>query len=560
MSSPLDVPPLLYTPDQAFQETQAQTAESRPTTRYSTAELCRIYEVERTAHEIKNGNWTKVALQFPDEMLKDAPAVFEALSHRLQEIRLQGPPDTIKSVETKARTDKTESKTQPDGTKLYILGDTSYGACCVDEIAAEHADAEVVVHYGRTCLSPTARLPVIYVFTDQELPPESALTIFRKTFPDTTSKVVLMADVMHTKVLGAIAESLARDGYAHIFTASPVQDSSSPLPNRTMPEDVKMDHAQLAQYSLFHILEPRPSLLLTLASRVASIHIVHEADLAASDPAACLPATTASALRRRYALVVSLATVSIFGILINTLSVKNYLDVVERVKQQIGEAGKKSYTFVVGKVNAAKLANFSEIGGWVVIGCWESSLIESKDFFKPIITPFELQMALKPDHQRIWTNQWSSSFNDLLQHHKEDLVQTAADGIAAEKNGESSEHEWDSEPESAPPDFDLRSGRHLIQSRLMRPSSIMNQATASYDTSSALIQKSRGGIVSIGGQLSPGADFLLSKRSWRGLGSDLEIAYDNDGRTMETNGAPLEQGISGIARGYKTGSEELSRI
>jgi diphthamide biosynthesis protein 2 len=53
---------------------------------------------------------------------------------------------------------------------------------------------------------------------------------------------------------------------------------------------------------------------------------------------------------------------------------------VQHVQDQILAAGKKSYTFVVGKVNAAKLANFSEVGGWVVIGCWESSLIESKDF------------------------------------------------------------------------------------------------------------------------------------------------------------------------------------
>ena len=77
------------------------------------------------------------------------------------------------------------------------------------------------------------------------------------------------------------------------------------------------------------------------------------------------------------------------------------LAILEHVKRLLASAGKKSYTFVVGKVNPAKIANFDEIGGWVVIGCWESSLIESKDFLKPLITPFELETALMRDDESV---------------------------------------------------------------------------------------------------------------------------------------------------------------
>lgn len=47
---------------------------------------------------------------------------------------------------------------------FFIIGDTSYGACCADEVAAQHLRADCIVHYGPACLSPTARLPVIHVF------------------------------------------------------------------------------------------------------------------------------------------------------------------------------------------------------------------------------------------------------------------------------------------------------------------------------------------------------------------------------------------------------------
>jgi len=37
---------------------------------------------------------------------------------------------------------------------VFILGDTSYGSCCVDEVAASHIEADGIIHFGRACLSP----------------------------------------------------------------------------------------------------------------------------------------------------------------------------------------------------------------------------------------------------------------------------------------------------------------------------------------------------------------------------------------------------------------------
>ena len=37
---------------------------------------------------------------------------------------------------------------------LFVMADTTYGSCCVDEVGASRIDADCVVHYGHTCLSP----------------------------------------------------------------------------------------------------------------------------------------------------------------------------------------------------------------------------------------------------------------------------------------------------------------------------------------------------------------------------------------------------------------------
>jgi diphthamide biosynthesis protein 2 len=82
-----------------------------------------LFELERTTQRILDNKYERIALQFPDELLADSAAVSKELEKRT-------------------------------GKNVFILADTSYGSCCVDEVAAEHVSADVIVHYGRSCLSP----------------------------------------------------------------------------------------------------------------------------------------------------------------------------------------------------------------------------------------------------------------------------------------------------------------------------------------------------------------------------------------------------------------------
>jgi diphthamide biosynthesis protein 2 len=67
----------------------------------------------------------------------------------------------------------------------------------------------------------------------------------------------------------------------------------------------------------------------------------------------------------------------------------------------------------VGKLNPAKLANFIEIECFVVVACPENSVIESKEFFRPIVTPYELELALQTT-QPSWGRDYVLDFDRLL--------------------------------------------------------------------------------------------------------------------------------------------------
>ena len=51
------------------------------------------------------------------------------------------------------------------------------------------------------------------------------------------------------------------------------------------------------------------------------------------------------------------------------------------------------YTVAVGKLNVPKMANFLEIDVYVLVACPENSLVDSHEFYKPVVTPFEMELA-----------------------------------------------------------------------------------------------------------------------------------------------------------------------
>ncbi|KAI1736062.1 putative diphthamide synthesis protein-domain-containing protein [Xylaria scruposa] len=556
MSSDLQAPPVLSTPaEYIFEDPTTSSIEHRPDR--SDDELFTVYEIARTAAEIQSRNWSRVALQFPDAMLADAPWVVGALSRELEKLG-----DSDGNIVAEGTGDAQQK--QKKRKRLYILADTSYSACCVDEIAAEHADADAVVHYGRACLSPTARLPVLHVFTSQELDHDAVAGLFAREFSEKETKVIIMADVMFQQHVAPICALLKAQGYAHVVATDIIHDPSSTIPNRSVlsldPVSAGKHDYDLHDYHLFHISTPPTSLLLTLSSRLASLRIYptpsspYTATASLPDPSA-----TPSILRRRYALVLRLTTASIIGILVNTLSVKNYMSTISTLREQIAAAGKKSYTIVVGKLNAAKLANFAEIDGWVVVGCWESGLVDQDGLFKPVITPFELGLALQSDESRIWTGEWWGGIEGVKSETNPVAASAEPQEEAEEEIPEDVEGGVDDE-ESEPPVFDLRTGKLVSNSRPMRVSIRSSPSTANGTQSngnttatradgSAIVKRGAGEIALVNGVASPGAEFLRSKRTWQGLGSDFNPGED------ETS-TVVEEGRSGVARGYTVGEEQ----
>lgn len=188
-------------------------------------------------------------------------------------------------------------------------------------------------------------------------------------------------------------------------------------------------------------------------------------------------------------------------------------------------SGRKSYLFVVGKVNVPKLANYAEIDAFVLVACQQNSLMDSKEFYKPIVTPFELQLALSERDE--WTGELKTDFSEVLPA----ITQTS-------QELEASAGVVGSDDTSDAPFFSLVSGTYQAKSA-SRAAANATLALEDGDSEAATALQTRNEHTELSTYRSEAAEFLAT-REYRGL----------DPRLGETPAHVAVMGSVGIARGY----------
>ncbi|PPQ67619.1 hypothetical protein CVT26_006829 [Gymnopilus dilepis] len=519
-----------------------------------------FYEIERTSQEIVKGDYQRVALQFPDELLHDSVPIYRHLKGRIAELDSD-------SGSTTSR-------------ELYVLADTS---CCVDEVAAQHVNADLVVHYGYACMTLTSRLPVIYVFGRKEIDVDKCITEFMNVFdqdhpvqdenaeqPKTT--LLLRHDVAYTHAADALVNGLRQTLSKY---SPPISVTYNPIPSTSQPASstLKQTSTATTSKSIGHSSDQANQ----LANQVPPMDAVDssssqaEVDFQAFNTILYVggeslgltnllmtnstcdiytynPVThkalhesttgrTNKLLMRRYVAVQKAKDSDVFGILVGTLGVASYLPLISHIRRLLARKQKKSYTISVGKLNPAKLANFLEIECFVLVACPENSLIEDKEFLRPIVTPYELEVAMQAEQS--WTGRYVLDFERLLANarYDEEQNETKKSKANGTEGGEAGERE-DSGAESDPdqPVFSVVTGKYRHAKRYGGKSS----DPLVIEGSSSLILRNQDSQLSKLPTDSAAGQFL-QQRTYQGL----EVRRGMDAPSV------LEQGRSGIARGYQ---------
>ena len=544
-------------------------------------------DVEATAAHIRRGNHRRVALQFPDTLLTHASAAVSGLQQALDGA----------------------------GVELFVLGDTSFDGFQVDFVAAQHFDADFIVHYGPVDLEARGPLPVRFVFGRRALDIAHFSTAFAPVLGagEAARRVLVVPSLPYAHASEALAARLGAgaivchsdvertaettEAEPAVVTASSASSSAiaAAVPSASDPFaaadalargfllgrrlGASLDEAALGQCAALVYLGSEDQTLSNLCLLLPNAEVylyepptqtatradASDREAAACEAAACeerapptlrrLVLATARRLMRRYYLVQQAREAEVVGILVGTLSASQRTPMLRALKALCRRAARKHYVFIMGKLNAAKLANFAEVGVYVLLGSAEHSLLDAKDFYRPVVTPYELHVALAEGAE--WTGEYMLDYGRLLPR-----LRAAAAPEEEEEEGRGRAHGDDSEDEA--PRFSELSGK-LIAKRSMANTGVAMSAagsaagggreevSSSVGSSSSSIggtADTHGTLVASGvsGTLARRGDYAmartgaeaLARREYRGL----------EPRLGEHAPSRIVEGRSGIASGF----------
>jgi diphthamide biosynthesis protein 2 len=330
-----------------------------------------VYETERCLEWIRSNNFQKVCLQFPDHLLSDSSEVALRLERSLNQI-------------------------------IYILADTAYESCCVDYVAAAHVTADAIIHFGPVCFSKTcATIPYLNIYEKSPLDLDRLHRCFTETFQNGGDNAVILLDTAFVHLQGEV-----QDKFPSSVVKSIDSDDLS-LKNETVVFiGGRNQERKLPNLKFSH----KPKNIYYFDQDEGSRLINYEQD--------------EKVLRRRYFLIEKIKDSNTVGIVIGTLGVKNYLQAIERIKKLLKLHNKKYYMVSVGKPTVAKLANFPEIEIYVVVTCALNEIYDSRDFYKPIVTMYDVEVALNPSSSSL---NFSYDYNDVISRPISDVISDFSD-------------------------------------------------------------------------------------------------------------------------------------
>ncbi|KJH53102.1 diphthamide biosynthesis protein 2 domain protein [Dictyocaulus viviparus] len=313
------------------------------------------FEIPKTIWKILSTNSKRVALQFPEGLIMYSGLISDILEKHT-------------------------------GCTTIIMGDVTYGACCVDDYTAKSLGCDLLVHYGHSCLVPiqnTEGIAMLYIFVSISINITHFVDCIRSNF-SAPCKIGLVSTIQFVNSLQAVRNAL-QDSGLEILLPQCKPLSPGEILGCTSPRlDNSCDIVIYLGDGRFHL----ESLMIHNPNVIAYQY----------DP------YSRRFTRERYDFdilmknrkeAIDIARKSTtFGIIQGTLGRQGNIKIVEELERKLKDKKKIFIRVLLSEIFPKKLENFDEIDCWVQVACPRLSIDWGVEFQKPLLSPFELAVAL----------------------------------------------------------------------------------------------------------------------------------------------------------------------
>jgi 2-(3-amino-3-carboxypropyl)histidine synthase len=312
------------------------------------------FEIHKSIWRIQRSSSKKVALQFPEGLLAYSCIISDILERYT-------------------------------GAEMIIMGDVTYGACCVDDFTARALGCDFLVHYGHSCLVPLQNISIetLYVFVDIKIDTQHFVDTIIHNFKDKPlASMALVGTIQFSSSLH-VAKRLLLPTFPNLFIPQSKPLSPGEIIGCTSPILKDCDTIIYLADGRFH-----------LESIMISNPLV---------PAYQYDPFSKQLLRQYYEFdkMIEMRSKSIevarhakrVGIILGTLGRQGSPAVLKNIEGNLKKKGIQFVVVLLSEIFPDKLALFSEVDAWIQVACPRLSLDWGYAFSVPLLNPFEGEIA-----------------------------------------------------------------------------------------------------------------------------------------------------------------------
>ncbi|KAG7358069.1 diphthamide biosynthesis enzyme Dph2 [Nitzschia inconspicua] len=358
------------------------------------------FEITKTVQRILQLNARHVALQMPEGLLLYASVLADVLKRLVAA--------TCRKISTNDTVPTDVSSLQ-----VSILGDVTYGACCVDDLGAQALGCDLLVHYGHSCLVPIQHtaIPCLYVFVEITIDVDHLIECFQLTMQEQIRQngncndasllphVYLLGTIQFRHALSQAKTMLQEKGYdvsipqAKPLSPGEVLGCTSPVLATTTAESTSDGHHVNAL--VLFVADGRFHLESTLISNPQIPLFLRYDPYSKTMTEESYQHDQMHTIRR--AAIRKAQNGKVFGIILGTLGRQGNPAILHRLQTLLRAHDKRSFVMLASEITPSKLALFgSKVDAWVQIACprlsvdWGHHLSPTT----PVLNPYELFVCL----------------------------------------------------------------------------------------------------------------------------------------------------------------------
>ncbi|KAJ8761293.1 hypothetical protein K2173_001349 [Erythroxylum novogranatense] len=279
-----------------------------------------------------------------------------------------------------------------DVAHCFILGDVTYGACCVDDISALALGADLLIHYGHSCLVPidVTKIPCLYVFVDIRIDVDCLINTIKLNLSD--NNIILAGTIQFASAIREAKPELEKLGLRVLIpqskplSAGEVLGCTAPKISRSTMADFGSSETVLVfvadgRFHLEAFMIANPSIrAFRYDPYLGKLFLEEYGHREMKDT--------------RKGVIECARKAKNWGIILGTLGRQGNPRILERLEKKMREKGLDYVVVLMSEISPVKIALFEEsVDAWIQIACPRLSIDWGNAFGKPLLTPFEADIA-----------------------------------------------------------------------------------------------------------------------------------------------------------------------